>query len=89
MSKKVPITLTAVAAYKVDYLTAESVLIEIEDGVVVKVTPVTRAPDQHATAIHKCHPLLWSTLRTNPAYEPTNEQPIKPKAPIKPITKEG
>ena len=82
----IKITIQAVAAFKHDYLTGESVLLDIKDGIVVKVTPLTRAPDQHATAISQCIPTLWSTLKTNPIYREQDE--VKPK-PAKPAAKEG
>lgn len=85
MQVKIPITITAVAVFKTSYLTAESVQLEIVDGVVVSVKPLTRAPDMFATAIAQCTPVLWDTSKTNPPYKAPNEEP----KPAKPNPKKG
>ena len=76
------VSLKAVAVFKQDYLTAEAVELEIVDGVVVAIRYLTRAPDQHATAVSQCMPILWSTLATNPIYkeQPHEEVRVKPTA---------
>lgn len=83
--KKIPLTLKAVAAFKHDYLTAESVELDIVDGIVVGIRHLTRAPDQHSTAVAQCIPILWSTLTTNKPPRVQDEEPAAPK----PIVKKG
>ena len=61
-------TLKAVAVWRINHLCSEAVELSIENGVLTDIKRITRAPDQHGTAIGQAQGRLWQQSRENAAH---------------------
>lgn len=75
---KVPFTGVAVTAAKTDDILSESYELSIEDGIVVSVSRLTKAPDVAASSVGRAAQKMWELVRVkNPISKQVDQQESK------------
>lgn len=75
---KVPFTGVAITAAKIDGILTESYELNIEGGVVVSVSRLTKAPDVAASSVGRAAQRMWELIRVkNPISKQVDEQVAK------------